>query len=105
MSWFVYHLLPLSHPDRIEFLYRTPSQRCWVAAICIHDPQLALACAGGIEDDLAAIGRPTGVFVEARAIGQLTQILTVWADRIDLFVARVIADKGDRLAIGDQAAS
>src|SRR6267154_1667198 len=70
-------------------------------AIGKHGPDLALAVAGGLEDDVAAIGSPTGTLVLAAVAGDLTDLAGGGIHDVDVEIAvGASPTEGDHLTVG-----
>ncbi len=66
-----------------------------------HDPNLARAAASGFEDDMAAIGSPTGAFVAAGVAGNFADGARGDIHDVDVVIAAgTTPTEGEELAIG-----
>src|SRR5882762_7987521 len=70
-------------------------------AVGKHSPDLALAVTGGFEDDVAAVGSPTGALVLAAVASDLTDLAGGGIHDVDVEIAiRAAPTEGDHLAVG-----
>src|SRR5712672_1410014 len=93
-----------------SFLFGGPVGRLVVAghgqevglrAVGKHGPDLALAVASGFEDDVAAVGSPTGALVLAAVAGDLTDLAGGGIHDVDVEIAvGTSPTEGDHLAVG-----
>src|SRR6266404_1660331 len=107
---FAAHAMPGAAEMVQSFLFGGPVGRLVVAghgqevglrAVGKHGPDLALAVAGGFEDDVAAVGSPTGALVLAAVAGDLTDLASSGIHDVDVEIAvRAAPTEGDHLAVG-----
>ena len=77
------------------------SELAGIGTIGEHDPDLARATAGGFEDDVSAIGRPTGTFVASGVASNFADGAAGGVHDVDVVIAAGTAPtEGEELSIG-----
>src|SRR5277367_1047074 len=84
------------------FVLAVGGELAGLGAVGEHGPDLARAVAGGLEDDVATVGRPTGAFVAGAGIGrEINDLLGIGFHDVDVVVAiRAAPAEGEDLAVG-----